>query len=1048
MSAGSNNSGSFSTTLNLPAAATGWGVGFWVRATGNNTGYGCVFGTDDGSGYNQLSFNSGTNALQWYCSSGDTTLSISGTAWRYVFISVTSGTTAILRHRLEGATAFTNVALTFSASYNKFYICNNLYSELAGVAEIRGFKLWSAILSEPEAWEESLRLKPKRRANLHSYLPFDQVSGADQSGNGNTWTQAGTPIISGSEPVVRRGGAKTRIFVPSVGGAPTNATAPVTSLTLSAPVPTVGATQAVSVPTAALALSAPAPSASVGGAVAPAAALTLAALAPTVTATQPATVPKANLTLQALAPVADDGTGVVVHQAWSHVGAGYTGQYWANGEPCPFRDVAGNGEHVWPAIHPTNGLKLFVSGNKGSSWSAISNSAGGSVLASGTYLMSCVQSSDGKVHILTCATSAGSYNYTRLTLNYSSGAIATYTVDSGASNVSMGPSASGDLRGAIQVVRDQSGTECLMLVCITNGSGGMDVHAQKTLTTTPANGAAWTKLDGTSGATLVLNQANVDGNNHEYGSCFEQIPSTGAVWVFASHIPAEGFASATACTRVKLTPNGAHTWSVGSGTAGNAGDHQRSICAASDHLILLRNRAATGLQLDTIDASDTYTANAISSPGSTAGHQMQAAIACSPDGQRIFYAFQTWTPTGTPVSIKRATTNRGSSWTSYSDTLNDLSGDGDSWGMKRSTGWSDGLVVLRNDVNYGDFSSWVSVIYTTAPTAVTAALVGLTFSALAPTVVATQPAAAPVVGLTFSRPAPTAVATQAVSAPAVPLQLSAPAPTAAAAQSAVAPAVALALSAPAPTAAIGGGASAPLVGLSLQAVTPVVTATQPAVAPAVALALVAQAPSAVATQPATPPAVALGLTANTPSAAATQPVAAPAVSLTVQARTLSSSATQPVSPAAVPLALSAPTPIALQDGVVAPPVAALALAALTPTVVATQSVAAPAVALGVLARVPTAVATQPAAVPAAGLSLSAPAPSAAEDVTTVGVVAPRVAFVLQALAPTVVATQGVQPPAAVLTLHAPSPRNGTGREHLPLIARASLPPRIIATAHT
>jgi len=413
---------------------------------------------------------------------------------------------------------------------------------------------------------------------------------------------------------------------------------------------------------------------------------------------------------------------------WVHTTTNYgRSSSYMTSEVGVFKDVT-TGQLVFGAIDAsvTNGLRLWTSADNGKTWSGPI----GTDTSLSTYsFRSLTQSSDGYIHCLLLGAGGAPYTYARLSPSYTSGALtgysvsATYTIGTG--------SETGELKGAIQVIKDQSGTECLFFCGNTPNAGGTGIFTfcQKTLTTTPAAGTDWTKLDGTSGITSIEDRATAGLNNHEQDCVFGQIPSTQVIWVATSRVPMEHVIDSFTLNRFKLTPTGAHTWSVGSAVVGVASAHAMCMAQANDKLFLLANYVntdtvadplgATGLSVDLIDSSDTYTRAYLTNSAAWIDHpHTQAAISCSGDGSKVYVVTETWED---PYSYCVFSAWNGSTWVNHQAEPQVFSFNGP-FGFKRSVGWDNGLCLLRPDLV--DISPWTATFYLVPSAAASSAVAG------------------------------------------------------------------------------------------------------------------------------------------------------------------------------------------------------------------------------------------------------------------------------------------------------------------------------------
>lgn len=438
-------------------------------------------------------------------------------------------------------------------------------------------------------------------------------------------------------------------------------------------------------------------------------------------------------------------------------GQGLHTNFWAHGAPMVVRD-RDYGEIVCPVRSENGNMYLAVSTNRGSSFSFIGHTGGGADPLSGQDILSCVQDSSGRYHLLTQSIGSGQC-YTRFVLDRDgSHAVTGYTRQASALAVFGGNRS--EHVGALTIAKNQNGTDCLVVATSSADftAGTWTVAATKTASLTPTSAADFTKLDGTSGWTVIYSDTTTAGQGHEHAVWPMYLASSGELVFVRSHVPAEGYKSGAPYTNVytlRCAQSGATTWSTGTWQANAAGQgvQVRSVAAASDRLWLLVGYQTDGLCVDSFSATGVYTHDAISRPGTVdTQYQFDGAIACSADSSKVWYWAACYSTSAAFGSFGVYT---GGAWTKSATTA-----QFSNYAASTSTGDDNGIYVVTADGTYGATTPAIGAYYLTgASSALTPPALASSPSLPAPTLaVAAAPAAltsaptlqSPTVGVTIA----------------------------------------------------------------------------------------------------------------------------------------------------------------------------------------------------------------------------------------------------------------------------------------------------------
>lgn len=364
---------------------------------------------------------------------------------------------------------------------------------------------------------------------------------------------------------------------------------------------------------------------------------------------------------------------------------------WSNGEPRIFKDVT-TGALV--GFGYSDRLYAFVSTDLGGTWSFVDPANGQSVGTSD--VLTAAQDSTGKVHLLFKDGPAGCVRYSRVALTTSGGTITSFAAE--VNNVVLPGSynTNTDVRGFLLLATDQSGAETL-IAQVSDNAAGASFHLQlmKAQSLQPAATADFTKLDGTAGTTVAF--SSTDFNNHDHSAFIAQLQATKDLWVFWGPTNAEyGAADPTFTTRLKLTPSGPKTWSVGApitmvGSDATSSPEALALVGTANYVWFMYLHPTDGLSFDRVDAVGQLTHAVVPSPEATPHRNGWGVFSVGTDERRIWAVWNTMSRQGPGADDRtRQAFFNGATWATFNDSV-----VGDSWGMGGSVGVRDGVVATR-----------------------------------------------------------------------------------------------------------------------------------------------------------------------------------------------------------------------------------------------------------------------------------------------------------------------------------------------------------------
>ena len=180
----------------------------WAKLAVDRDFYSFVLASDN-AGSNYVQFGADATGTHFYMSSnsGGGGSSYDFVVGKWAFIAAVmdkSGTAPLLFHAEAGTpTLSSSWIFTLPAGFldtNTFYIgCDGFGSGWNG--SIAAVKVWNAALTQVELQTEMSKYAPVRTANLWAaYKLNNGPQTTDDSGNGRTLTQVGTPILDAAGP--------------------------------------------------------------------------------------------------------------------------------------------------------------------------------------------------------------------------------------------------------------------------------------------------------------------------------------------------------------------------------------------------------------------------------------------------------------------------------------------------------------------------------------------------------------------------------------------------------------------------------------------------------------------------------------------------------------------------------------------------------------------------------------------------------------------------------------------------------------------------------
>ncbi len=367
---------------------------------------------------------------------------------------------------------------------------------------------------------------------------------------------------------------------------------------------------------------------------------------------------------------------------------------WSNGEPRIVKDRTPGKAGELLGFGWSDRLYLFASADHGDSWRFVDPTGNETI---GTRDVLCAaQDSRGKIHLLFKNGPGGRVDYARVALSHTAGRVSGFASEVKGVSLPGGYNTNVDIRGTLQIIRDQSGAEVLAYE-VNDNTTPLHFRVQMGVATSldPAVSSDFVKLDGTAGATLVFGDANF--NNHDHAASFAQLGASKDLWVFFGPVDAEyGSTDATFTTRIRLSPSGPKTWSVGTpipmvGSDAISSPEALCVYGTQNYVWFLYFDPADGLSIDRVDAQGKYQHSAVPSPDPGKNRNGWGVFSVAADETRIWAIWNSMARQGPGVSDRtRQAFWNGATWTTYTDPMG-----GDSWGMGGSLGWGEGVVATR-----------------------------------------------------------------------------------------------------------------------------------------------------------------------------------------------------------------------------------------------------------------------------------------------------------------------------------------------------------------
>lgn len=381
-------------------------------------------------------------------------------------------------------------------------------------------------------------------------------------------------------------------------------------------------------------------------------------------------------------------------------------QDWSNGEPHVLQDRSPGSAGELFGFGWSDKLHLFKSADRGSHWTFVDTAESIASSEYGKRMLGIAQDSLGKVHLLFVNGTSGKVEYTRLALSHAGGAISGFASEVKGIPLPGSFNTNGDVRGVLLDVLDQSGAETLVYSITDIGPSPFRVQMGMTLGLTPRVSEDFMKLDGMPGATLVYETASFNAHDHCAGTA--QLGHSRDLWVFWGPIEAEwGAQDKTFTTRLRVSPSGDHTWSVGTpipmvGSGAISSPEFLCVTGSSNFVWFMYFDPAEGLSIDRVAADGSYQHSAVPSPDSRINRNGWGVLSVSPDESRIYAIWSSFSRNADDASTRQGAWD-GTTWTVFSDPL-----AGDAWGFAGSTGWGEGVVAMR--MADPDYAIAVSVI--------------------------------------------------------------------------------------------------------------------------------------------------------------------------------------------------------------------------------------------------------------------------------------------------------------------------------------------------
>jgi hypothetical protein len=192
--------------LNLASTSLTWCA--WARMDAPNT-YAMVLASDDASSH-YCQFGVSGDGVSFFCSNFGNAASFDFTTGTWAFIAATidrTGSESWLYYANAPATtlarefAFGNPA-SHLLDTNTFSIGGDGFGD-PWAGSVAAVKVWNAVLTQAELTAEAAKYAPVRTANLWAAYKFNAgPQTTDDSGNGRTLTQVGTPTPDASGPPI------------------------------------------------------------------------------------------------------------------------------------------------------------------------------------------------------------------------------------------------------------------------------------------------------------------------------------------------------------------------------------------------------------------------------------------------------------------------------------------------------------------------------------------------------------------------------------------------------------------------------------------------------------------------------------------------------------------------------------------------------------------------------------------------------------------------------------------------------------------------------
>lgn len=304
-----------STTNNLPDLSAGMSGTMWVRVDGPGNGNNTIFLLRDG-GVGGIGIGHTTTADQWYFGGFAGSANLDGLtdgSWIGIGWSHSSGAGNFdIYGVILGSTSWDDTGSTAGSTATETVLELGEATLGSGTGfgdgltgQLANLKLWDAILTEDELWQELHCWRPHRCADINRWNPFLDGDNdlTDWTGNSSAYSETGTLAKSGENPEVPWGAMLINLGVPAA-AVDTIIDVPTASFSFTAQTPTVLTDTVINAPTASFSTTAQTPTVLTDTIIqVPTASISFSAQTPTITTDKVVNVPTASITFTGETPL-------------------------------------------------------------------------------------------------------------------------------------------------------------------------------------------------------------------------------------------------------------------------------------------------------------------------------------------------------------------------------------------------------------------------------------------------------------------------------------------------------------------------------------------------------------------------------------------------------------------------------------------------------------------------------------------------------------------------------------------------------------------------